>query len=83
MSLRIDVKGVRLFEKENGRVNHMKTEGGSGLAAQAIKAGLIDECHLLVAPILLLLRQHRCYELFQLIGMFERITEKEGHTRFL
>ena len=27
------------------------TVGGSDLAAQAIKAGLVDECHLLVAPI--------------------------------
>jgi len=25
--------------------------GGPGLAAQALKAGLVDECHLLVAPI--------------------------------
>jgi len=27
------------------------TVGGPGLAAQAIKAGLVDECHLLVTPI--------------------------------
>jgi dihydrofolate reductase len=27
--------------------------GGPGLAAQAIEAGLVDECHLLVAPIVL------------------------------
>ena len=25
--------------------------GGPGLAAQALRAGLVDECHLLVAPI--------------------------------
>ncbi len=28
------------------------TVGGSNLAAQAIRAGLVDECHLFVAPIL-------------------------------
>jgi dihydrofolate reductase len=28
------------------------TVGGSGLAAQAIRAGLVDECHLIIAPIL-------------------------------
>ncbi len=27
------------------------TVGGPGLAAQAIKAGLVDECHLFIAPI--------------------------------
>lgn len=25
--------------------------GGAGLAAQAIRAGLVDECHLLVSPV--------------------------------
>jgi dihydrofolate reductase len=40
-------------------VRHMKatagrdiTVGGPDLAAQAIKAGLVDECHLFVAPVL-------------------------------
>jgi dihydrofolate reductase len=46
----------REFDAE--AVRHMKAEaarditvGGSDLAAQAIKAGLVDECHLLIAPI--------------------------------
>jgi dihydrofolate reductase len=30
---------------------HDITVGGPGLAAQAMKAGLVDECHLFVAPI--------------------------------
>src|SRR5487761_58598 len=48
---------VREFDPEvirqmKARVGRDITVGGSDLAAQAINAGLVDECHLLVAPIL-------------------------------
>jgi dihydrofolate reductase len=33
------------------RARHDITVGGPDLAAQAIKAGLVDECHLIVSPI--------------------------------
>ncbi|MDQ3994255.1 MAG: dihydrofolate reductase family protein [Actinomycetota bacterium] len=43
-----DPEAVRQMKAEAGRDI---TVGGPALAAQAFKAGLVDECHLLVAPI--------------------------------
>jgi len=43
-----DPEAVRQMKALTG---HDITIGGPDLAAQAIKAGLVDECHLLVAPI--------------------------------
>lgn len=43
-----DPEAVRQMKASAGRDI---TVGGPGLAAQAIKAGLVDECHLFVAPI--------------------------------
>ncbi len=43
-----DPKAVRQMEATAGRDI---TVGGPDLAAQAIKAGLVDECHLFLAPI--------------------------------
>jgi dihydrofolate reductase len=43
-----DPEAVRQIK---ARAVHDITVGGPGLAAQAIKAGLVDECHLFVAPI--------------------------------
>jgi dihydrofolate reductase len=45
-----DPKAVRQMKATAGRDI---TVGGPDLAAQAIKAGLVDECHLFVAPIVL------------------------------
>ena len=43
-----DPEAVRQMKS---RVEHDITVGGPNLAAQAFKAGLIDECHLFLAPI--------------------------------
>ncbi len=43
-----DPEAVRQLKVSAGRDT---TVGGPDLAAQAIRAGLVDECHLLVAPI--------------------------------
>jgi dihydrofolate reductase len=43
-----DPEGVRQMKAQAGGDISV---GGSDLAAQAIKAGLVDECHLFVAPI--------------------------------
>jgi dihydrofolate reductase len=43
-----DPEGVRQLKAQAGRDI---TVGGPDLAAQAIKAGLVDECHLFVVPI--------------------------------
>jgi len=43
-----DPEAVRQLKAQPGRDI---TVGGPDLAAQAIKAGLVDECHLFVAPI--------------------------------
>ncbi|MDB4896007.1 MAG: deaminase-reductase protein [Firmicutes bacterium] len=42
-----DPEAVRQLKARAGRYI---TVGGSDLAAQAIKAGLVDECHLFVTP---------------------------------
>jgi dihydrofolate reductase len=44
-----DPEAVRLMKARAGRDMSV---GGTDLAAQAIKAGLVDECHLLVAPVM-------------------------------
>ncbi len=44
-----DPEAVRQLKARAGRD---LTVGGPDLAAQAIKAGLVDECHLFVAPVL-------------------------------
>lgn len=44
-----DPEAVQRMKAQAGRDI---TVGGPDLAAQAIKAGLVDECHLIVAPIL-------------------------------
>jgi dihydrofolate reductase len=43
-----DAEAVRAMKASAG---HDMTVGGPDLAAQAIKAGLVDECHMLVTPI--------------------------------
>ncbi|MGI8682475.1 MAG: dihydrofolate reductase family protein [Mycobacteriales bacterium] len=43
-----DPEAVRQMK---ARAGHDITVGGPGLAAQAIKAGLVDECHLFLTPI--------------------------------
>jgi dihydrofolate reductase len=43
-----DPEAIRRMKESAGRDISV---GGPGLAAQAIKAGLVDECHLFVAPI--------------------------------
>ena len=43
-----DPEAVRQMK---GRAGRDITVGGPDLAAQAIKAGLVDECHLFVTPI--------------------------------
>jgi riboflavin biosynthesis pyrimidine reductase len=44
-----DLDAVRQMK---ARAGHDISVGGPDLAAQAIKAGLVDECHLFVAPIM-------------------------------
>ena len=44
-----DPEAVRLMKARAGRDISV---GGPGLAAQAIKAGLVDECHLFVRPVM-------------------------------
>ena len=44
-----DPRAVRQLKESAGRDISV---GGPGLAAQAIKAGLVDECHLFVSPII-------------------------------
>jgi dihydrofolate reductase len=44
-----DARSVRTMKATMGRD---MTVGGADLAAQAIKAGLVDECHLFVNPVM-------------------------------
>jgi dihydrofolate reductase len=43
-----DIEAVRELKVSSGRNISI---GGPGLAAQALEAGLVDECHLIMAPI--------------------------------
>jgi dihydrofolate reductase len=44
-----DLEAVRQLKTE---ASHDLSVGGPGLAAQALAAGLVDECHLFVAPVI-------------------------------
>ncbi len=43
-----DPEAVRLLK---ARADRDMTVGGAGLAGEAIKAGLVDECHLVISPV--------------------------------